>query len=47
LRENGGRGDFLPALTLELVSLIPIGYPAEYPEQTKRPLCDGLHWERF
>jgi len=31
----------------KLVSLIPIGYPAETPEQTKRPLADVLHWERY
>jgi nitroreductase len=28
----------------KLVSLIPIGYPAESPEKTKRPLSDVLHW---
>ncbi len=31
----------------KLVSLIPIGYPAETPEQTKRPLADVLHWEKY
>jgi len=31
----------------KLVSLIPIGYPAETPEQSKRPLADVLHWEKF
>jgi nitroreductase len=31
----------------KLVSLIPIGYPAESPEKTKRPLTDVLHWEKF
>lgn len=31
----------------KLVSLIPIGYPAENPEQTKRPLSDVLHWEKY
>ena len=31
----------------KLVSLIPIGYPAETPEQTKRPLANVLHWEKF
>jgi nitroreductase len=30
-----------------LVSLIPIGYPAEKPKQTKRPLSDVLHWEKY
>jgi len=31
----------------KLVSLIPIGYPAESPEKTKRPLADVLHWEMY
>jgi nitroreductase len=31
----------------KLVSLIPIGYPAESPEKTKRPLSDVLHWEMY
>jgi nitroreductase len=31
----------------KLISLIPIGYPAESPEKTKRPLADVLHWEKF
>jgi len=31
----------------KLVSLIPIGYPVENPEQTKRPLADVLHWEKY
>ena len=31
----------------KLVSLIPIGYPAESPEKSKRPLSDVLHWERY
>ena len=31
----------------KLVSLIPIGYPAETPEQTKRPLTEVLHWEKY
>jgi nitroreductase len=30
-----------------LVSLVPIGYPAEQPTKQKRPLSDVLHWERF
>jgi nitroreductase len=30
-----------------LVSLIPIGYPAEVPEQPKRPLAEVLHWEKY
>jgi len=31
----------------KLVSLIPLGYPAESPEKTKRPLSDVLHWEEY
>jgi len=31
----------------KLVSLIPIGCPAETPEQPKRPLAEVLHWERY
>ena len=31
----------------KLISLIPIGYPAENPEPPKRPLSDVLHWETF
>ena len=31
----------------KLVSLIPIGYPAESPEKTKRPLSDVLHWDKY
>jgi len=27
--------------------LIPIGYPAETPEQPKRRLSDVLHWEQY
>jgi nitroreductase len=30
-----------------LVSLVPIGHPAETPEKAKRPLADVLHWERY
>jgi nitroreductase len=30
-----------------LISLIPIGYPAESPEKPKRPLSDVLHWEKY
>jgi nitroreductase len=32
---------------LRLVSLIPMGYPAENPEKPKRPLADLLHWEKY
>jgi nitroreductase len=31
----------------KLVSLIPIGYSAEKPEKSKRPLLDVLHWEKY
>jgi len=31
----------------KLVSLIPIGFPAENPEKSKRPLSEVLHWERY
>ncbi len=31
----------------KLVSLIPLGYPAESPEKTKRPLSDVLHWQKY
>ncbi len=30
-----------------LISLVPVGYPAEQPEREKRPLSEVLHWERF
>jgi nitroreductase len=31
----------------KLVSLIPIGYPAETPVKAKRPLSDVLHWDKY
>jgi len=31
----------------KLVSLIPIGYPAESLQKSKRPLSDVLHWEKY
>ena len=31
----------------KLVSLIPMGYSAESPEKSKRPLSDVLHWEKY
>jgi nitroreductase len=31
----------------KLVSLIPMGYPAESPEKSKRPVADVLHWEKY
>jgi nitroreductase len=30
-----------------LVSLLPVGRPAEQPQKEKRPLAGVLHWERF
>ena len=30
-----------------LVSLIPMGYPAENTQKPKRPLADVLHWEKY
>ena len=30
-----------------LVSLIPMGYPAENPQKPKRSLADVLHWEKY
>lgn len=32
---------------LKLVSLAPIGYPAEQPVKEKRALADVLHWEKY
>lgn len=31
----------------KLVSLIALGYPAENPSKSKRPLSDVLHWEKY
>ncbi|PSH03521.1 MAG: nitroreductase family protein [Acidobacteria bacterium] len=31
----------------KLVSLIPIGHPAESPKKEKRPLAEVLHWGKF
>ena len=31
----------------KLVSMIPIGYPAESPEPPKRRVSDVLHWEKY
>ena len=31
----------------KLVSLIPMGYPAESPEKPKRALSDVLHWDKY
>jgi len=31
----------------KLVSLIPLGYPAESPEKPKRPLSEVLHWGKY
>ena len=30
-----------------LISLVPVGHPAEHPQKDKRPLAEVLHWERF
>lgn len=31
----------------KLVSLVPVGFPAEQPRQEKRRLADVLHWEKY
>jgi nitroreductase len=31
----------------KLVSLVPLGVPAEEPVKNKRPLADVLHWEQW
>ncbi|MEK7408612.1 MAG: nitroreductase family protein, partial [Acidobacteriota bacterium] len=31
----------------KLISLVPVGHPAEQPAKDKRPLSEMLHWERF
>jgi len=31
----------------KLISLVPMGYPAENSEKAKRPLDDVLHWEKY
>jgi nitroreductase len=31
----------------KLISLVPIGYPAEQPVMEKRPLAEVLHWEKY
>ncbi len=33
--------------SMKLVSLIPLGYPAQTPSPKKRTVEDVLHWERF
>jgi len=30
-----------------LISMVALGYPAEHPEKSKRPLADVLHWEEY
>jgi len=30
-----------------LVSLVPVGRPAEHPQPKKRPLAEVIHWESF
>jgi len=31
----------------QLVSIVSFGYPAETPQEEKRPLSEVIHWERF
>lgn len=31
----------------KLISLVPVGYPAETPDKDKRPLSEVLHWEKY
>lgn len=31
----------------KLVSMIPLGYPAEQPQKEKRPLREVVHWGKF
>jgi nitroreductase len=31
----------------KLVSLVPVGFPAERPQPEKRRLADVLHWEKY
>ena len=31
----------------KLVSMIPIGHPAEQPHKVKRPLHELVHWGKF
>lgn len=31
----------------KLISLIPMGYPAQVPSPAKKPLSEVLHWERY
>jgi len=30
-----------------LLTLVPIGVPAEWPNRAKKPLAEVLHWERY
>jgi nitroreductase len=31
----------------KLISMIPVGYPAEQPQKEKRGLSDIIHWDKF
>ena len=33
--------------TKRLLTLVPIGVPAEWPSKDKKPLAEVLHWERY
>jgi hypothetical protein len=33
--------------TKRLITLVPVGVPAESPVVEKKPLSEILHWERF
>jgi nitroreductase len=30
-----------------LISLVAVGYPAQAPEKSKRPVSDVLHWDKY
>ncbi len=32
---------------MRLISLVPVGHPAEQPTKEKRPLAGVLHWEKY
>lgn len=31
----------------KLISLVPVGYPAQNPSPAKKPLSEVMHWERY
>jgi nitroreductase len=51
----GDKKDYAPRILealgapprLKLISLVPMGLPAEQPEPPKRPLTEVLHWEKY